>query len=123
LPPFEIPAVEHEIGKSRCLELGAGAVPADQQVCGAPNVEIGNRVSRWHIETTMTLELSDDESQALAQLLRRTIADDPYPLSPRLAPLKAILARLEPPEPQPEPPPPVKAYVAPHAAGRRRRRG
>jgi hypothetical protein len=36
----------------------------------------------------MTLDLTDDEVAALAQLLRRTIADDPYALSPRLTPLK-----------------------------------
>jgi hypothetical protein len=53
----------------------------------------------------MVLDLSDDEAAAVAQLLRRTINDDPYPLSPRLAPLKAILAKLNPPQPPPEPPP------------------
>jgi hypothetical protein len=47
----------------------------------------------------MVLDLSDDEAAALAQLLRRTINNDPYPLSPRLAPLKAILAKLNPPQP------------------------
>jgi hypothetical protein len=30
---------------------------------------------------------------------RRTINDDSYPLSPGLVPLKAILAKLEPPLP------------------------
>ena len=52
----------------------------------------------------MVLDLSDDEAATLAQLLRRTINDDPYPLSPRLAPLKAILAKLDPPRPQVGPP-------------------
>jgi hypothetical protein len=47
----------------------------------------------------MTLDITDDEALALAQLLRITIDDDPYPLSPRLAPLKAILAKLDPPHP------------------------
>jgi hypothetical protein len=42
----------------------------------------------------MVLDLSDDEVAVLAQLLRRTINDDPYPLSPRLSPLKAILAKI-----------------------------
>jgi hypothetical protein len=37
----------------------------------------------------MVLDLSDDEAAALAQLLRRTINNDPYPISPRLAPLKS----------------------------------
>jgi hypothetical protein len=39
----------------------------------------------------MTLDLTDDETAALTQLLRRTIDEDRYPLSPRLAPLRAIL--------------------------------
>jgi hypothetical protein len=71
----------------------------------------------------MVLDLSDDEAAALAQLLRRTINDDPYPLSPRLAPLKAILEKLNPPQPPPEPTPPLQARDAPSTAGRRRRRG
>jgi hypothetical protein len=61
----------------------------------------------------MTLDLTDDEGAALAQLRRRTIEEDGYPLSPRLAPLKAILAKLDPSKPRPEPPPPLKAYDAP----------
>jgi hypothetical protein len=71
----------------------------------------------------MTLELSDDETAALAQLLRRTIDDDPYPFWPRLAPLKAILAKIEPPQPRPELSPPLSAYDAPSAVRQRRRRG
>ena len=42
----------------------------------------------------MTLDLTDDETHAR------------YPFSPTLAPLKAILAKLGPPEPRPEPLPP-----------------
>jgi hypothetical protein len=68
----------------------------------------------------MTLDLTDDEAAALAQLLRRTIDENRYPLSPRLAPLRAILAKLEPPEPRPELPPPLKAYDAPRVRRRRR---
>ena len=45
----------------------------------------------------MTLDLTDDETVALAQLLRSTIEDSRYPLSPRLAPLRAILAKVDPP--------------------------
>jgi hypothetical protein len=48
-----------------------------------------------------------------AMLLRRTIEEDRYPLSPRLAPLKTTLAKLDPPEYRPELPPPLKAYDAP----------
>jgi hypothetical protein len=68
----------------------------------------------------MQLDLSDDETAALARLLRRTIDEDRYPLSPRLAPLRAILAKLDPPQPRPEPPPPLKAYDAPRVRQRRR---
>jgi hypothetical protein len=38
--------------------------------------------------TVMNLDLTDDESAALAQLLRRTIDEHRYPLSPRLALLR-----------------------------------
>jgi hypothetical protein len=34
------------------------------------------------------LDLSDDEAAALAKLLTRTIADDRYPLSPRIQTLR-----------------------------------
>jgi hypothetical protein len=71
----------------------------------------------------MVLDLSDDEAAALAQLLRRSINDDPYPLSPRLAPLKAILAKFNLPQPPSGSSPPVQARDAPSAAGTRRRRG
>jgi hypothetical protein len=71
----------------------------------------------------MVLDLSDDEAAALSQLLRRTINDDPYPLSPRLVPPKAILAKLDPPQPPSGSAPPLRARDAPSPAGRRRRRG
>jgi hypothetical protein len=44
----------------------------------------------------MMLDLSDRETDALAGLLRRTIDDDRYPLSPRVQTLKAILAKIQP---------------------------
>ena len=56
----------------------------------------------------MTLDLTDEESTALAKHLRHALDYDPYPLAPRLDPLKAILAKLDPPKPQPEPLPPLK---------------
>src|SRR5215472_10933472 len=64
----------------------------------------------------MTLDLTDDEAAALASFIRRALDDDRFPLSQRLAPLRAILAKLEPPQPQPKPPPPLKASMAPSAA-------
>jgi hypothetical protein len=71
----------------------------------------------------MTLDLTDDETAALARLLRNTIDEARFPLSPRLVPLKAILVKLEPQQARPALPPPLKAYDAPSGAGRRRRRG
>jgi hypothetical protein len=56
----------------------------------------------------MTLDLTDEETAALAQFLRRTIDDDRYPLSPRMVPLKAILAKLEPAQSRPDPLPVLK---------------
>jgi hypothetical protein len=45
----------------------------------------------------MKLDLTDDETQALVKRLKRAIDNDPYLLSPRLAPLKTILAKVRPP--------------------------
>jgi hypothetical protein len=50
------------------------------------------------------------------------IDEDRYPLSPRLAPLRAILAKLDPDKPRPELSPPLKSLMAPYASYRRRRR-
>jgi hypothetical protein len=69
----------------------------------------------------MHLELSDDEAFTLAGLLKRTIFDDRYPLSPRVRTLQAILDKIEP-APRREPLPPVKTD-APPKGGRYRRRG
>jgi hypothetical protein len=69
----------------------------------------------------MMLDLTNEETDALARLLSRTIDDDCYPLSPRIQILKDILAKIRP-EPPREPLPPPKHYEPPRAtAGRRRR--
>jgi hypothetical protein len=71
----------------------------------------------------MHLDLSDDETAALARLLSDTIDGDRYPLSPRILTLKTILSRIKP-QPVREPLPPPKTYAPPRAsAARRRRRG
>ena len=44
----------------------------------------------------MNLNLTDDERAALTKLVRDNIAADPYPLSPRVQRLKALLAKLDP---------------------------
>jgi hypothetical protein len=73
----------------------------------------------------MTLELSDDETLALPDLLKRTIDGDRYPFSPRILTLKAILAKVEPqPEALAAPLPAAKPGDRPRAAlaARKRRR-
>jgi hypothetical protein len=42
-PSCVIAAVKHQILKAGSFKLRVGAVLADQQVRGAPNVEVGNR--------------------------------------------------------------------------------
>jgi hypothetical protein len=68
----------------------------------------------------MTLDLSDTEADALATLLRRTIDDDRYPLSPRIQTLETILGKIRP-EPVREPLPPRRHYAPPRATARKRR--
>jgi len=79
-----------------------------------------------HIQI-MTLDLTADEKLALAPELKRTIAQDRYPMSPRVQTLKAILAKLEPaPASAAEPRPTSKPGDRPRdaqAAMKRRRRG
>jgi hypothetical protein len=50
----------------------------------------------------MMLDLTEEETDALARLLSRTIDDDRYPLSPRIHTLKTVLAKIRP-EPVREP--------------------
>jgi hypothetical protein len=69
----------------------------------------------------MMLDLTEEETDALAGLLRRTIDDDRYPLSPRVQTLKSILAKIRP-EPAREPLPPPKVYAPPRATTARRHR-
>jgi hypothetical protein len=68
----------------------------------------------------LQLELSDAEREALARFLRSAIDADRYPLSPRLAPLKAILAKLDP-KPQVQPLPPPKPGTPSRVMARKRR--
>jgi hypothetical protein len=70
----------------------------------------------------MNLDLTDNEAVALAKHLRQAIDYARYPYAPRLDPLKAILAKLEPPSSRPEPPPPLRASGAPSVIRGRRRR-
>ncbi len=68
------------------------------------------------------LDLTAEEKAALIALLKRTLEYARYPLAPRLDPLKAILAKLEPPPPQPAPLPPLPAGAGPrHRVAPRKR--
>jgi hypothetical protein len=78
-------------------------------------------VPRAHIPIMKNLELSDDDAQALVRLLREAIDGDRFPLSPRIAMLRSILAQLRP-EPARAPLPPLRNYVPP-SKGRYWRRG
>jgi hypothetical protein len=51
----------------------------------------------------MQLDLTDEEAAALLSLLNRVIADDRYPLSPRIRMLRGIRAMLPGAPPQPPP--------------------
>jgi len=72
----------------------------------------------------MNLDLTEDEARALAAHLKHAFEYDPFPYAPRLDPLNAILAKLEPATAQPEPLPPLNAGAAPRrpVTGSRRRR-
>jgi hypothetical protein len=71
---------------------------------------------------TGQLDLTDEEKRALIALLKRTLDYTRYPRAPRLDPLKAILAKLEPPAPRPEPLPPLPAGAVPRVRRGRQRR-
>ena len=55
-----------------------------------------------------TLDLTDNERAQLIGMLRQIVDFDPFPLSPRVRTVKAILDKLEPPAPRVEPLPPPK---------------
>jgi hypothetical protein len=68
---------------------------------------------------TMHLDLTDDETAALAQELHAIVENDRYPLSTRIR--TRVLAKLRP-EPVRAPLPPPKVYVPPRATAAKRRR-
>jgi hypothetical protein len=51
------------------------------------------------------VDLTEEERHALADLAREYVRNQRYPLAPRLAPIKAALAKLAPAD---EPPPPPR---------------
>jgi hypothetical protein len=70
----------------------------------------------------MDPDLSDADITVLVDLLKRTIDDAHYPLSPRVTRLREILAKLRP-EPAREPLPPRRHYEPPSKGRYGRRRG
>ena len=57
-----------------------------------------------------TIDLTDDEHAAVARAVRRTLDEDKFSHAPRLRPLRAALAKLDPaaaPKPPQEPKPPL----------------
>jgi hypothetical protein len=50
------------------------------------------------------IDFSDEERRALADLAREYVRTQRYPLAPRLAPIKAALAKLAPSDELPAPP-------------------
>jgi hypothetical protein len=65
----------------------------------------GCRIYRRYLSSNPMPDLTDADLDAIAKLLRETIAADRFPLSPRVRRWQAILDKLEPPAPRPELPP------------------
>jgi hypothetical protein len=42
--PLDVAAIEHRVGYPRSFEIRIGTMPTDQEVRGAPNVELGSPV-------------------------------------------------------------------------------
>jgi hypothetical protein len=70
-----------------------------------------------------TPELDDTEKAALIAELKRIIAADPLPLSPRIRMLRAILEKLEPSPARPQPYPAPKPAGTPSLLLSRKKRG
>jgi hypothetical protein len=68
----------------------------------------------------VNFDLTDEQTEALANELDAIVRNDRYPLSPRIVTLRAILGKLRP-EPAREPLPPVKQYERPRAKPAQRR--
>jgi hypothetical protein len=69
----------------------------------------------------MNLELTDEQTAALARELDQIIRNDRYFLGPPIRILKEILAKLKPESARPAPLPPLRNYEPPRM-GRYRRR-
>jgi len=65
-------------------------------------------------------DLTDDEKAAVIALLRATLRDAKYPMSPRNLMLRAILEKLDANQRRPELPPPSPPMVPPRSTRRGR---
>jgi hypothetical protein len=70
----------------------------------------------------MRLDLTYEKTAALIKELHDIVENDPYPFSPRIRTLRAILAKLSPEPARGAPRPPRKVYAPPRATLARRRR-
>ena len=69
------------------------ATPRDRwQAC----VNVEHQRLRHDIAGMPNIDLPDDEYAAVLAAVRKALDEDKYPMSPRLAPLKAALAKLDP---------------------------
>ena len=69
------------------------------------------RVNPGNLTPMPKIDLTDEERAAVADVAREYVRTQRYPLAPRLAPIKAALAKLDPAGDPPSPP------------GRRKRQG
>ena len=69
----------------------------------------------------MTSGLTDDEVQCLIDYARQRFAEERWPLSPGLRPIREALAKLDA-KPKPEPQPERKPHVPSLLAQRKKRR-
>jgi hypothetical protein len=71
----------------------------------------------------MTLDLTDEETEALLRELNNIIDSDRYQFSARVRTLKAIRAKIRPEAARKPLPPRPRQYAPPRATAAKRRRG
>ena len=62
-----------------------------------PIFDASSRQLSFMLPSMARLDLTEEQREELHRLLRGVVAEDRFPLSPRIQRLKAILAKLEPP--------------------------
>jgi hypothetical protein len=74
-----------------------------------------------HIGPNEIPDLTPDDTQALIEYARRKFAEERWPLSPELRPVREVLTKIDP-KPKPEPPPPRRPHVPSMVLNKKRRR-